>query len=57
MANASVAQSLAMFLVNASLSLTVLNFVESFFCICRDYHMLFIFQFVINNMVYHIDLH
>ena len=31
----------------------VLNFVESFLCICWDYHMVFIFQFV--NMAYHID--
>ena len=31
----------------------VLNFVESFFCICWDDHMVFILQFV--NMVYHID--
>ena len=31
----------------------VLNFVESFFCIYWDYHMVFIHQFV--NMVYHID--
>ena len=31
----------------------VLDFVKGFFCIDRDYHMVFIFQFV--NMVYHID--
>ena len=31
----------------------VLNFVKGFFCICLDYHMVFIFQFV--NLVYHID--
>ena len=31
----------------------VLNFVKGFFCIYRDYHMVFIFQFV--NMLYHID--
>ena len=30
----------------------VLNFVKGFFCICWDYHMVFIFQFF--NMVYHI---
>ena len=31
----------------------VLNFVESFSCICWNYHMVFTFQFV--NMVYHMD--
>ena len=31
----------------------VLNFVKGFFCICWDYHRVFIFQFV--NMVYHTD--
>ena len=31
----------------------VLNFVKGFFCICWDYHMVFILQFV--NMVYHVD--
>ena len=31
----------------------VLNFVESFFCIYSDVHMVFILQFV--NMVYQID--
>ena len=29
----------------------MLNFVEAFFCICWDDHMVFIFQFV--NMMYH----
>ena len=31
----------------------VLNFVKSFFCIYRDNHMVFIFQFF--NVMYHID--
>ena len=31
----------------------MLNFIKGFFCICWDYQMVFIFQFV--NMVYHID--
>ena len=31
----------------------VLKFFKGFFCICRDYHMVFIFQYF--NMVYHID--
>ena len=32
----------------------MLNFVKGFYCIYRDYHLVFLFQFV--NMVYHIDL-
>ena len=31
----------------------LLNFVQGFFCIYWDYHIVFIFQFV--NMMYHID--
>ena len=31
----------------------MLDFVQGFFCIYWDYHVVFIFQFV--NMVYHID--
>ena len=32
----------------------VLNFVKGFLCICRNSHIVFVFQFV--NMVCHIDL-
>ena len=31
----------------------MVNFVQSFFCIYGDYHMVFIFQFV--DIFYHID--